>query len=605
MVRIAAPQEKHRVYDPCSGSGGMLIQARQYVEEHNQDPSKLYLFGQENNGGVWAIAKMNMILHGVLNADLKNGDTIADPQHKEDGSLTRFDRVLSNPPFSQNYSQTDLPFEDRFGYGFCPETGKKADLMFVQHMVSVLRDGGMVATVMPHGVLFRGSAEKDIRKGMIEDDILEAVIGLPSNLFYGTGIPACILVLRKSKPTERQGKVLFINADAEFFSGRAQNYLLPEHIEKIVTTFDEFVDVPNYATVVNNSTLLDEENDCNLNIRRYADNSPPPEPHDVRAHLVGGVPKAEVETHMALFTSHGFDISSVFVERDERYYDFHPDLQSKSSIKSVVEMHECVLAKETEVIKALQDWWSEHQQAIIELPNTQKVMDVRASLLNSFNAAMEPVGLLDRYQIAGIIAGWWNENQIDLRTLAARGFSGLIESWVTTILAALDDEKDKSDPLSHRFVKQLMPEYVDEIHELEQQKAEFDGIIKAAKAAEESEEEDEENEDALSEEELKAKKKELSSIKKRIKTMRENFKKRLNTAKKDLETEDAQELVIALLFKDLQHGTKRYINQHCQKIVSLIDTWWDKYNVTLRMLESKRDSSAETLDFFLKGLGYV
>jgi type I restriction enzyme M protein len=164
-------------------------------------------------------------------------------------------------------------------------------------MVAVTRDGGMVATVMPHGVLFRGGEERAIRAAMIEADLLEAVIGLPANLFYGTGIPACVLVLRqrqgnhRGKPAARQGKVLFINADREYFEGRAQNHLLPEHIEKIVHTFETFAEVPGFSAVISNTRL--RENDYILNIRRYADNAPPPEPHDVRAHLLGGVPKAE------------------------------------------------------------------------------------------------------------------------------------------------------------------------------------------------------------------------------------------------------------------------------------------------------------------------
>jgi type I restriction enzyme M protein len=212
----------------------------------------------------------------------------------------RFDRVITNPPFSQNYSREGMTFPGRFRYGFAPETGKKGDLMFVQHMLAVLRPGGMVATVMPHGVLFRGGVEKEIRKGLVEDDLLEAVIGLPPNLFYGTGIPACILVLRAkgAKSAERQRKVLFINADAEYYAGRAQNYLRPEHIEKIVSAFDDFADVPGYAAVVSHADLV--ANDWNLNIRRYADNAPPPEPQDVRAHLLGGVPKAEVAARQDL-----------------------------------------------------------------------------------------------------------------------------------------------------------------------------------------------------------------------------------------------------------------------------------------------------------------
>src|SRR5205814_4342758 len=142
MVRLTEPKEGWRIYDPCSGSGGMLILAAEHVEQHGGDPRDLHLFGQESNGGVWSISKMNMILHGIKDANLENGDTLANPLHKEGGELMRFDLVLSNPPFSQNYSADGIPFPERFQYGMCPENGKKADLMFVQHMIAVLRQRG-------------------------------------------------------------------------------------------------------------------------------------------------------------------------------------------------------------------------------------------------------------------------------------------------------------------------------------------------------------------------------------------------------------------------------------------------------------------------------
>ncbi len=276
MVRIAEPQEGMRIYDPCAGSGGMLVLSKEYLDEHGLNSSNLGLYGQESNGGVWSISKMNMLLHGIRTADIKNDDTLSAPQHTEGGELMRFDRVITNPPFSQNYDRNGLPFQERFRFGFCPEGGKKADLMFVQHMLAVLRPGGMVATVMPHGVLFRGGAEKDIRTGILNEDLLDAVIGLGPNLFYGTGIPACILVLRApgAKPKARKGKVLFINADREFTEGRAQNYLHPEHVEKIVTAWKAFEDSDGFAKVVTREDL--KSNDDNLNIRRYADNAPRP-----------------------------------------------------------------------------------------------------------------------------------------------------------------------------------------------------------------------------------------------------------------------------------------------------------------------------------------
>ena len=209
MVELVQPQAGMSVYDPCSGSGGMLILSKDYVEEHGGNPRNLHLAGQEYNGSVWSISKMNLLLHGIPDADMRNGDTLAEPMHVHGGQLDRFDRVLSNPPFSLNYTRDGMQHPERFQWGWAPEGGKKADLMFVQHMVSVLKGGrGIAATVMPHGVLFRGGAERDIRTRLLDDDIIDAVIGLAPNLFYGTGIPACVLVLRApgTKPPSGPGR---------------------------------------------------------------------------------------------------------------------------------------------------------------------------------------------------------------------------------------------------------------------------------------------------------------------------------------------------------------------------------------------------------------
>src|SRR6266568_2861325 len=357
MVELVEPRAGMSVYDPCSGSGGMLILSKDYVEEHGGNARDLELAGQEYNGGVWSISKMNLLLHGIPDAEMQN--------------------------------------PERFQWGWAPEGGKKADLMFVQHMVSVLKGGrGVAATVMPHGVLFRGGAERDIRTRLLDDDIIEAVIGLAPNLFYGTGIPACVLVLRApaSKLADRAGKVLFINADAEFAAGRAQNYLLPEHVEKIVSAYREFADISSYATVVTREELA--TNDDNLNIRRYADNAPPPEPHDVRAHLHGGIPRAEVDAKAALFAAHGFTTGRVFVDRDESYWDFADGL-TKASLAALVADDPGVQAREAELRQALDRWWDEHVPLLVGLSADRPLMVVRKALLESFTASLLPVGPLD------------------------------------------------------------------------------------------------------------------------------------------------------------------------------------------------------------------
>ncbi|WP_058615573.1 type I restriction-modification system subunit M [Tepidimonas taiwanensis] len=638
MVRLIKPSLAHDIYDPCCGSGGMLIAAKEYIDEHGEDGRKANLFGQEFNGTVWSIAKMNMLLHGISTADLQNEDTLADPRHIENGELKRFDRVLTNPPFSINWGNTEKnadgtpawapKFPERFRFGQVPLGAKKADLMFLQHMIAVTRDGGMIATVMPHGVLFRGGEEKTIRAGIIEEDLLEAVIGLAPNLFYGTGIPACILVLRQrvqngaqrvsGKPKERQGKVLFINADREYFEGRAQNFLLPEHIEKIVTTFDEFKEVPGFSAIVDIATL--RENDYNLNIRRYADNAPPPEPHDVRAHLVGGVPKAEVADKAALFQAHGLDPLDLFVERDAKYFDFRPELTRRQDLKPAIEGNAGINAKEAAIREAFEQWWQAHSGRITalagQMDNPASLVALRNDLLASFSQSLEAIGLLDAFQVRGIVAGFWYQTKYDFLTLMARGAKGVADAWRTSIVTALEDKASKESPLEHKLVKFLMGDFVEAINELEARKAELDSQIKAAdpksakdadgedgEAAEVEEEADEEN--AVDEAQLKAWKKELATVKKQLKAKMDSFTAHLNKAVDGLSPEQAADLLLTILHDDMRAIVERYIAAQRKAIVAAFENWWDKYRVTLTEIEGKRDTAAKALQGFLKGLGYV
>ena len=499
MVKLVDPQPGMKIYDPTVGSGGMLILASEYIASHGGDSNMAAYYGQESNPDTYPMCKMNLILHGIMDADIKRGDVLTDPMHKQGGELMRFDRVLANPPFSMDYVEDSLTFKHRFPHGYCPEKDR-ADLMFVQHMHSVLNDKGIMATVMPHGVLFRGGAEKAIRTSFIQQDLLEAVISLPPNLFYGASIPACILVLRAkgAKPKDRKGKVLFINADAEYYSGRAQNYLRPEHIENITNTYGAFHDSPGYATVVTKEDL--EKEDYNLNVRRYADNAPPPEPHDVRAHLIGGVPKTEVDAASDLLSAHGFNPTGTwFVERDADYFDFSQGLTDRSGVKHTVETDPGVQDREAEIGKAFDKWWKKHSKGLRQLPDSKQLMKVRADVLNSFDDALLPVGMLDSFKLSGVVASWWADNQFDLKTLVAQGFAGLIDSWVEAIRAVVDPDeddepdKDAADPFEHRLVTTLLPEYLAEIAEAEAAVAECNAKKEEFELGPEDEQEEEED----------------------------------------------------------------------------------------------------------------
>jgi len=312
--------------------------------------------------------------------------------------------------------------------------------------------------------------------------------------------------------------VLFINGDAEYGEKRAQNYLRPEDIEKIVTTFDEFRSVPGYATVVTKKELA--ENDWNLNIRRYADNTPLPEPQDVRAHLYGGIPKAEVAAKAELLSAHGLPIDAISADRDTAYYDFVPTLKERREIKTLLMENIQMQAQEEQLRAAFAYWWQNHQHYLHNLPSTQALMLLRADFLATFDETLIPIGLLDRYKIAGVIASWWNESQYDLRTISNLAFPGLIDSWINTVHSALEEPKERKQEkakkekkglsngeridfiLSHKLITRLLPEYVQQIAETKDTIADLEQQKEAFERGELSEQTGDNENDALLEDEL-------------------------------------------------------------------------------------------------------
>lgn len=420
LVQLTKPQASHEIYDPTVGSGGFLIQSHQYVEEQGQDPNDLALYGQDSNGTVWSICNMNMILHNITRFTIENGDTLEDPLILEKGQIRKFDRVLANPPFSQNYSRANLKFPSRFKE-WCPETGKKADLMFVQHMLASLKSDGHMATIMPHGVLFRGGKEKLIREILIEDNVIEAIISLPPGLFYGTGIPACVIVANKNKPDELRDKVLFINADREYAEGKAQNKLRPEDIEKIDFVFTHKREIPKYSRLVNKQEIVDVH-DYNLNIRRYVDNTPDPEPEDVQAHLIGGIPAGEVIARKEDFARFGIDPNILFRAEREGYLAFTDSIATKSHIKAVLEDDPSLQRTITAHLDVLAAWWAVAREDFAGLSDGKKMPEVRHELLTTLKNQLVPLRVLDEFKSAGVFVNWWQQIRYDLKTIISMGW---------------------------------------------------------------------------------------------------------------------------------------------------------------------------------------
>jgi len=600
MVRLVDPEPGMSVYDPCAGSGGMLIYAANHVAEEGGDPTDLVLAGQENNGTTWSISKMNMLLHGIPDADLRNDDTLANPAHVEDGELQRFDRVITNPPFSQNYDKADMAHPERFRYGYTPEGGKKADLMFLQHMVAVLRPKGIVATVMPHGVLFRSGTEGDIRQQIIEDDVLEAVIGLAPNLFYGTGIPAAILILRakNSKPSERQGKVLFINADRDYGEGRAQNHLRPRDEEKITAAYRDFVDVDGFAKIVTIDELAD--NDFNCNIRRYADSSPPPEPHDVRAHLHGGVPMAEIDEASELLERVGVNALEVlFADRGDGYADWRHDIASADGREGA---HGAIgrAAAQRQAISPWPSWWADTvEPLLLALPDYDNLAGLRQRLTESFVERMAPAEM-SPFEAAGMAATWWDESAHELQTALSRGWKAVIEAWLTTAEAG-QGHKGAPDLADQIAIRLLTGFQLDSRTDIAAKLADLDAEITATEASEGDREADAV---ALSRGDIRKLKTERTKLKKALKEIDGSL---LATARRTLEamlTVDAPLPAIGALHSRFDRLATDHFAAIERDAVIRYDDLVAKYGTTLRSLEAERDKTTAHIDGHLEQLGY-
>jgi type I restriction enzyme M protein len=275
LAKLVEPKEGEMIYDPTCGSGSLLIKASKEIKSKN-----FRLYGQEKNGQTQALCKMNMFLHEINDAVIEWGDTIRNPLHLQDNLLKTFDVVVANPPFSLDKWGADFAENDpfmRFNHYEVPPKSK-GDYAFVIHMIKSLNEHGRMGVVLPHGVLFRGSSEGKIRQKLIEQNLLDAIIGLPANLFFGTGIPATILVFKKNR---MHNDILFIDASREFDKAKNQNNLTDENIAKIIETYRNRSEIEKYSHVATLEEI--QENDYNLNIPRYVDTFEEEEPVDIEA----------------------------------------------------------------------------------------------------------------------------------------------------------------------------------------------------------------------------------------------------------------------------------------------------------------------------------
>lgn len=390
------------VYDATCGSGSLLLKAAA------EAPRGMTIYGQEKDNATWALSKMNMILHGNEIADIRKGDTITSPQFTQGGQLMTFDFVVMNPPFSVKSWSNGLENEyGRFEFGMPP--AKNGDYAFLLHALKSLKSTGKAAIILPHGVLFRGNAEASIRKALLQRGYIKGIISLPPNLFYGTGIPACIVVLDKENAQARSG-VFMIDASKGFIKDGAKNRLRSQDIHKIVDVFTKQTEIDRYSRMVPMSEIADPKNDFNLNIPRYIDSSEPDDIQDLHAHLHGGIPERDIDALSRYWDAFPRLRSTLFKPNRPGYVDLAIDAAHVQ--QTVIDSPE--FQQFADKARALTDeWFATHRPSLQALTKDTRPSELITTISDDLLARFKSVPLLDEYDVYEQLMTYWHDTMHD------------------------------------------------------------------------------------------------------------------------------------------------------------------------------------------------
>lgn len=401
--KIEERDEGYSVYDPACGSGSLLIRAA------NEAPFEVSIWGQEKEVTTAGLAKMNLVLHNKAAGEIKAGNTFSSPKFFEEGSndevLKRFDFAVANPPFSLKNWTDGLKDYGRFsGYGDMPPE-KNGDFAWLMHILKSLKSTGKAAVVLPHGVLFRGNAEATIRQSIVDKGYIKGIIGLPANLFFGTGIPACIIIIDKSDADERQG-IFMIDASHDFIKDGNKNRLRERDIYKIVTTFNQQITSdPKYARFVPNDEIK-IKNNYNLNITRYIDSTVPEDLQDIDAHLNGGIPAVDVDSMEKYWTLFPNLKNKLFSVMREGYYKLNiPTDEVRNAIYNDEEFSDYT----ERIDDAFDTWKNQVDEGLKNIDDSvdvkQYIVELAEALLNTFDG----IDLIDKYDVYEVLLSYWQE----------------------------------------------------------------------------------------------------------------------------------------------------------------------------------------------------
>ena len=409
-------QQDQTIYDPACGSGSLLLRATDAA------PRGLTIYGQEKDNATYALAYMNMILHDNATADIRHGNTLAAPDFTEEDRLRTFHFAVANPPFSDKAWTNGLNPENdlynRFEYGVPP--AKNGDYAFLLHFIASLKSSGKGAIILPHGVLFRGNREADIRRELIRRGYIKGIIGLPANLFYGTGIPACILVIDKENAHVRKG-IFMIDASNGFLKDGNKNRLRAQDIHKIVSVFNDQTELPRYSRMVPRSEIADPANDYNLNIPRYIDTSEPEDLHDLDAHLNGGIPDPDIDALNDYWTVFPTLRNALFKANGRPGYS--DPLVETQQVKTTILTHSEFNAYQQEVNTVFEAWREAHESLLLSIRVDASPREIIQTLSEDLLERFTNLPLLDQYDVYQKLMDYWDEvMQDDVYLIAADGW---------------------------------------------------------------------------------------------------------------------------------------------------------------------------------------
>ncbi len=408
----SAKTSDQTVYDPTCGSGSLLLKAADEAQKKD-----ISIYGQENDVATRALAKMNMILHGHELGDIWRGNTISEPHFKENnGSLKRFDFVVANPPFSmKSWSSGIIPEEDEFerydikDWGSAPPA-KNGDYAFLLHIVKSLKSSGKGAIILPHGVLFRGNAEYEIRKNLIKRGYIKGIVGLPPNLFYGTGIPACIIILDKENAETRKG-IFMIDASKDFYKDGNRNRLRSRDIHKIVDVFTKQIELEKYSRMIPKSEITDEKNDYNLNLLRYIDTQEEEDIQDIEAHLKGDIPNKDIEKLNSYWKVYP-NLEKVLYTKSKRK-NYSSLLINKDKIKSIIYDNSEFKDYSKKVRKSYLNWKKNNETYLRSLKVGAKPKEIIYTISEDILSSFSKLDLIDNYDMYQHMMTYWFETMQD------------------------------------------------------------------------------------------------------------------------------------------------------------------------------------------------